>query len=224
MDGTRLQAKLFAGYGKAAKRIGRPHIVYRPQPGVYTDPIVPGNIVSTIPAVFALHKEQFGFGMPGDYKNNLYHVLFDATGLLPGDYLIGPDPGTWLDGTYYITNFDPIKPILCVQCTLNFTLYRSQQQSGVGLGSYGGEVMARETMLFSDWPGGVDLRSQADRNASMLPADTAGGSYEILLPKIGTVIPRPSDIFVDENARRYAVKTCEISELGWRIRVNELVT
>ena len=218
MDGARLQAKLWAGYGKAALRIGTLHTVYRPGTSV-SNPLIQANIVTQIPAVFAIHTAQFTFDKPSDYKDNLFHGLFDATLCQPGDYLVGSD------GTYFITAFDAIKPTLCVQCSPVLALHRPAQASGIGLGAYSGEVLATEQILFSGFPGGQVLRSQADRVERVTPADTGSGSYEILLPVIGSgIVPRPSDILSDQLGRRYAVKTAEVSELGWRIRVNELVT
>ena len=218
MDGVKLQSRLWKGYGKAAKRIGTLHTVYRPGT-ITTNPLIQANIVTQIQAVFAIHTAQFTFDKPSDYKDNLFHGLFDATLCKSGDYLVGDD------GTYFITAFDPIKPTLCVQCSPILALHRPAQASGVGLGAYSGEVIATETTLFSGFPGGMVLRSQAERSEKITPSDAGSGSYEILLPVIGSgIVPRPSDILSDQYGRRYAVKTVEISELGWRIRVNELVT
>src|ERR1017187_5435303 len=105
MDGATLQSRLWVGYGKAALRIGTSHGVYRPS-GT-TNPLVIGNLIETISAVFAIHVAQYTFDKPSDYKDNLFHGLFDATNVHQWDYLAGPSPGVGsVDGIYFVTGFD----------------------------------------------------------------------------------------------------------------------
>ena len=53
--------------------------------------------------------------------------------------------------------------------------------------------------------------------------DVGAGSYDVLVPAIPGVLPRPSDIVTDDLGRRFLVDTCEVSALGYRIRVYEAV-
>lgn len=217
MDGITLQSRLWKGYGKAATRIGTPHGVYRPS-GT-TNPLTGGNLIATIPAVFSIHgAAQYSFDKPSDYKDNLFHGLFDATSVNQWDYLAGPAPSVESeDGVYFVAGLDPLKPILCVQCTRVFDLTRTSSVSG-------GVLTAASTTLFSGFPGGIILRGLVASVEKSFPEDSGSGVYEVLLPEIGSAVPQPLDILTDDIGRSYLVRTCEVSDLGWRIRAFELLS
>lgn len=218
MDGVTLQSKVWRGYGIAAKRVGLSHNVYRP---VGTSlPLASVNLVMTLHASFTSHSSsEFSYGKPSDYKDNLFHGLFDASSVLPGDYLTGPY------GIYFVASLDPIKPILCVQCDRTLTFKRAGSISGPGISAaYSGDTAATEVVLASGFPASVIMHAKGLSNiGNSLPMDIGAGSYDVLVPAIPGVLPRPSDIVTDDLGRRFLVDTCEVSALGYRIRVYEAV-
>ena len=215
MDGVKLQSKLWKGYGKAALRIGTPYAVYRPSGA--TNPIVSGNLITTIPAAFTIHGAgQYKFDKPSDYKDALFHGLFDATMLHQGDYLVGSS------GTYFISAFDPIKPILCVNASRTLTISRQNTIAAPGssnvatlVTAYSGDTIANETAIYQSWPGVLAYVDKSMWPAVQLPADTTKpGGWKILLPAIpGFPAIMENDIVTDDSGKRYQVDAAWMDDI-----------
>jgi len=226
MDGVTLQSRLWKGYGKAALRIGTSHGVYRPVDN--TNPLISGNLIETIPAVFAIHVAQYNFDKPSDYKDCLFHGLFDASNVHKWDYFSGAPSVNSTDGVYFVTGFDPLKPILCVQCTRVFSLARSGAVTAavltmpVNLANMPDQFASGgSSILFSGYPGGMLMRRIITSISADFPSDSGAGIYEVFLPAVGGVLPQPWDVLTDDLGRGYLVRTCEVSDLGWRMLVAE---
>ena len=218
MDGATLQNRIWKGYAKAALRIGLKYQVIRPV-GTAT-PLTSGNLVMSLYASFTPHSAaQFSFGKPSDYKDTMYHGLFDATSTQVGDYLTGQQ------GRFFVASLDPLMPTLCVQCNRTLTIKRAGSVSSPGIsGTYSGDTASTEVVLAAGFPGSVVMRARGlSSSGSTLPMDIGSGSYEVLLPAIPGVLPRPSDIVIDDLGRRFLVNTCEVSALGWRMHTYEAV-
>ena len=227
MDGARLETKVFAGFAKAASRIGRPFDIYRPIST--SDAIAPANKLSTLPAAFTIHTaNNFDFTKPSDYDKPLFHALIDPTQIRVGDYL--NDPATTA-GPYFVASITSAMPVLAVACNRVISLYTPGPQNvAEGLSGYGGTMPTtagnpdgNETAVLTNWPASLLMRSRSSRDA-YLPADTGSGMFRCLIPAFAGVHVRPGSIIVDDLANRFAVQVAELQDLGWRLDAQQMVT
>lgn len=108
MDISAIRAKLRAGYGKAAAKLGNACAIYRP--GTADAAIAAGNLVATQPAAFDT-AARFSFASPTSFDNRAFYVLTDATALAVGDYLVASGL------TYFVATCDDIAPPLASVAT-----------------------------------------------------------------------------------------------------------
>lgn len=213
MDGTKLQAKVYAGYGKAAKRIGLPFNHYRPTTAA--NPLaVP---LSSILASF--NAQDMTYSKPNTYGKAVWWCLADGSQLAVGDYLVGTP------GTFFIASMQPILPIQAVECNRTVTIYRPQQQVGVGALGYGGNTAQNQVAIVTGFPASVLINAKADKGPVNLPGDTRQAWWNLLLPPIpGPVIIQDADVVEDEIGNRYVVSAAELTDMGWRITMAESET
>lgn len=220
MDAARLQAKVYAGYGKSAQRIGYAFTVYRPTTS--SPAIAPGNIVgSPINATFTPRSSGFKFDITSDYTKPLFHGMFDATNVQVGDYLTAAG-----HGTYFVIEKPDQAPLLCVQCNNVVSIIRAASSSSPGKQPYMGVSPSTETTILSSWPASVIYDARGRSSGAQLPMDEMNPYFFVLLPALAGLDIRPSDIITDANspARHYIVASSEKSPLGWRINAHYVVT
>ena len=209
-----MQAKVYRGYAIAAAKIGLTFSQYRPL-GT-TAAIASGNLLRTLPASF--NAEDMKYGRPNKYGKPTWYCLADGTLLQPGDYMVGA-------GTYFIAAMQPLLPILAVECNRTVSLYRPQQQAGVGAVGYGGNTAANQTPLVQDWPASLLQAAKAASNPINLPGDAKQASWALLMPAIpGGVVIKNDDVVTDDLGSRYLVYSAELTDLGWRMQLTESET
>lgn len=208
MDAATLQARLYAGYAKAALRIGFNADQYRPSTAL--NPIAIGNKLRSIPASF--NAEDMTYNKPNKYGKATWFGLFDGRLTLPGDYLKNTQ-----DGTFFIAAQQTNLPVLLVSCNAVADFVRPQQQSGVGALGYGGNTDATETALMTQWPCSILLGGKGEKSETNLPGDVKNPQWSVLVPAFGTVALRSGDVIKDDLARRFVIGSAERTELGWRI-------
>jgi hypothetical protein len=217
MDGATLQAKIYRGYAKAAGQIGLPCAHYRASSAL-TPLIASGNMLPTLSASF--NAEDMEYGKARDYGKAAWYCLADGTQLSAGDYLVRPD-GT----SFFIASMQPLLPIFAVMCNRVLTLYRPQQQSGIGAAAYGGTTVASNNLLMAGFPASMLQSGGGGTSDVNLPGNVHLGSWTILLPNLPrNVLVRNDDIVTDDLARRYVVASAEQTALGWRITALEAET
>lgn len=210
MDAATLQAKVYAGYGKAALRIGYVFDRYRPSSAF--NPTAPGNLAESLRASFTAGPAGHNFEKASSYKSQLYLGLFDARNAAPGDYLVS---GAW--GTFFIASMAPVLPIFCVGCNRVMSAARAPVQTGIGALPYNGETPGNEVAVMTAWPASV-LYTQKGRSAEVgLPMDLPSPFFEILMPDYPGVTLRSGDVLTDDLGQRYVVSAAELTELGWRL-------
>lgn len=215
MDGTKLQAKVYGGYAKAAKRIGQNCSVYRAQSALST-PIASGNLVTVLKASF--NAEDMKYGKPNKYGKSTWYGLFDGGQTRVGDYLVGPE------GTFFVAAQQAILPILMVECNRTLNILRPQRESGVGALPYGGNTDATETPLMTGWPASVLQGTKGEKTETMLPGDVRSPWWLVLMPAYPGVVIRSDDILKDDLNRRYVVSSAELTDLGWRMTAMQAQT
>jgi hypothetical protein len=221
MDAALLQQKIYGGYAKAALRIGPTYTLYRPN-GASTNPIVEGNIVTTLPASF--NAEDMTYQKPRGYGKAVWYCLSDGTQLQVGDYLVnGPL-------TYFIAAMQETLPILAVLCNRQVRIGRMPNDTGAGYQGYSGVVRSEETDVLgtagaegsfsSGWPASILMGGRSD-GGTTLPSGVKQSGVVMLLPATVPIQIVESDIVQDDLGRDYAIYTAELTALGWRIQANE---
>lgn len=206
MDAATLQARIYAGYGKAALRIGPAYSHYRPSSA--NNPIASGNLLGTLNA--SLNAQDMAYGKPNVYGKPLWYCLVDGTKTRVGDYLVGPDR------TVFIAAMQQALPILAVECNRTLTIYRPAQQTAVGAVGYGGNTGAGETALMTGWPASVLQGTKGENGGVGLPGDVRLPWWAILMPAFPGVSIRAFDVISDDLNNRYVISSAEQTDLGWR--------
>lgn len=214
MDGATIQARAYRGYAIAAAKIGLPTDQYRPADA--NDPLDLTKI-ATLPASF--NAEDMSYGKPSKYGKPTWFCLIDGTQVQVGDYLLQGN------STFFIAAMQPLLPILAVECNRTVSLYRPQQQTGVGVQGYGGNTAANETSLAQNWPVSLLQAAKAASNPVNLPGDAKQASWTLLMPAIpGGAVIKNDDVVIDDLGSRYLVYSAELSDLGWRMQLTESET
>ena len=219
MDAATLQNRIYSGYGKAAKRIGYAFGVYRPTSAT-ANPIQPGNLITTLLATFTVSGIGFNFEKPSAYKNPLFNGLFDATLVLPGDYMVNAT-----HGTYFVASLPDQVPPLCVQCDRVISIKAPGPAKTFGAQTaYSGSTLANEVAVMSLYPASILLDARGRSTEVALPMDLPAPFFQILLPAIAGVDVRSGMAISDDQGRRYIISAAENSFLGWRISAQQAVT
>lgn len=215
MDGLKLREKQYAGYAKAAQRIGLITDIYRPTTAA--NPLNLVNKQQTIKASF--NAEDMTYSKPNKYGKATWYGLFDGRLTRVGDYLVVAG-----DGTYFIAAQQQALPILCVSCNAVADFKRPQQQAGVGALGYGGNTKANETALMTQWPCSILQGGRGEKMDAVLPGDVKTAQWSVLVPKFGDVILRSGDVITDNAGRRFTIGGAELTDLGWRLTAQEAHT
>lgn len=218
MDAARLSQKVFAEYGKAARRVGALHDVYRPASSGAV--IAPANKIATLNAAFTIHgPSNFDFTRPSDYDKPLFHLLGDPSSLRVGDYLNDPAHPF---GPFFVALITPAMPPLAVNCNrvVSF-LSPGPACPAPGVSGYGGTVGAagssNETPLLTSWP--ASLLRRRVTTTQYLPQDAGQATFETLIPAYGAVALKQGVVMTDDLGARYVVQMAEKQDLGWRLEV-----
>lgn len=205
MDGAKLQAKIYKGYGQAAKRIGFSYQQYRatsPDNPLATAPL------QTLPASFTT---KFDYSAPNKYGQATWLGLFDGTLFEPGDFLVGHQ------GTFFVAAMQDTLPIYCVQANRTVTLLRVAMEDAVGQVGYAGDTPSTEAPLMQGWPASILQGTKGEGNEAKLPGDVRTPWWAVLMPAWPGIVIRTSDILVDDLGRKYVISSAELTDMGWRM-------
>ncbi|WP_435607714.1 hypothetical protein [Pseudomonas knackmussii] len=205
MDGTKLQAKIYKGYGQAAKRIGFTYQQFRATSA--NNPLATTPLQS-LPASFTT---KFDYSAPNKYGQATWLGLFDATQFQPGDFLVGHQ------GTFFVAAMQDTLPIYCVQANRTVTLLRVAMEDKVGQIGYGGDTPATEVPLMQNWPASILQGTKGEANEAKLPGDVRTPWWAILMPAWPGIVIRTSDILTDDLGRKYVISSAELTDMGWRM-------
>lgn len=214
MDSVRLQDRIRWGLNVAARSMGEPTDVYRPN-GL-ADPLDPANRFIRLPAVFTSPDGKFT--RSNAYGAALWQGLFDAAYTRVGDYLV-QDGGTW-----FVVAQPSLLPVLCVRATRVVSLARPAAPSGCGVNAYGGVTSATNTPLLTNWPASVIGSAGGGTPSADLPTDASVPYWTVLLPAIPGITLQLSDAMTDDLGRNAVVAAVELSDFGWRLTVKQATT
>ncbi len=209
MDGAAIQAKIYAGYAKTASYIGAAHTQYRPASAL-------APLAAPLGTLAAHFRMDQAFARTQAYGKPLWMLYADGAQLAPGDYLVGAV------ATYFVAAMPPLLPIAAVQCNRQIVVTRPVSGGAAGAQGYGGEA-GSETLL-AGWPAAVLQGTKGERPDLGLPTDVRAPWWQMLLPAFAGVVLMASDIVADDLGRRYAVSSAELTDMGWRLTAQQLVT
>lgn len=210
MDGATLQSKVYAGFGKAALRIGLSYAIYRPSG---PDNPLAGASVGTINAAFTAGPN---FQNPNKYGQAAWYGTLDGDQVNVGDYLVG-------ESIYFIAAKQHLLPIYAVQCNRTATVHRPQQRVTFGQQGYGGDTAANEVAIMTAWPCSILQGTKGEKNPVNLPGDVRSPWWAILLPSCNVQI-KAGDEITDDMGLRYYISSAELTDLGWRLTAMQAIT
>lgn len=217
MDGPTIQARVYAGYSKAANVIGLPYNQFRPLSA--NAPL--GNLVASIKAAFD-STPNYKFTTPNEYGDPSWYGLINDASVLTGDYLIGT--GSNVD-TKFIAGKQFLLPVIAIDCNALVKITRENASSAVGTLPYSGNQASNETDILGAggnlWPAAI-LFGGKSQVGMMLPAGVKNTGWKILLPPSVPVVILAGDIVTDNLGKRFVIEGAELSDLGWRINAQEV--
>lgn len=214
MDGATINAKIYAGYAKAAKVIGTTYAHYRPTSA--NDPLSAFNRMADMQV--SLNADDPTYARPNVYGKATWYAIMDGSQVKVGDYIVG------VEGTLFVAALQQLLPIFMVDCNRTVSIYRPQQQPGVGALGYGGDTAANETLLMRNWPASVLQGTKGEKGEVALPGDVRNPWWAILLPYYAGVTLRSGDIVTDDLSKRYVISSAELTDLGWRCTAMQVQT
>lgn len=212
MDATILQNRIYAGYGKAALRVGQDYSVYRPQSALL-DAISPVNLIETIKASF--NAQDMAYTKPNKFGQSLWYGIFDGRLVQVGDYLVGAG------GTYFVAGMQETLPILVVQANCIVSIAFSTLGTGTGGIGYDGVNGASMTRVLTNRPASI-LQGGGGQRVD-LPSDVKNPQWNIIIPHIAGLYIDTGYVMTDDLGRDYAVQSAELTDLGWRINASEII-
>lgn len=210
MDVTRAQAKLNAGYGKLAAKLGRSAEFFRP--ATASTPLASRNSFGTM-MVRLDPQGEFTTKLVGLYGKPIYFAAFDRTDVLAGDYFVFED----VPGTYFVAAIQDLTPTAVVQCNHTISVFRPSASTSDG---YFGNTGEGETLLTA-WPASVLQGTKGERSVLDLPNDTRSPWFVILMPFLGGVYIRTDDRITDDLGNEYLVSSVELTDLGYRLTAGQ---
>jgi hypothetical protein len=219
MDGPTIQARVYAGYAKAAKVIGVAYDQYRPLSAASAL----GNKINTVKMAVDSGK-QYTFTSPNEYGDPTWLALIDDATVQTGDYLVGNNGG-YNTNTYFIAGKQFLLPVLGIECNAKISITRNTPFSTVGNVGYSGKKKTNQTIVLGatdPWPCSILLGGRSQAAIPDLPSGVKNAGWRILLPPSIPIDIKPGDIATDDRGRRFALEATELTDLGWRIQGQEV--
>jgi hypothetical protein len=207
MDGATLQARIYSGYAKAAARIGLPHDVYR-SASMLNPLAVANRLISALPASMTTGMAYSAYNKP---KIPDWILIADASQLIIGDWLVGGQ------GTFYVSDMQPLLPIPVVQCNHVVNIMRPSY-------SIAGSLEQTETQIASAFPVFMQSKRDKDHTPAGFPTATESATS---LPMWITYINahrvsdiQKNDVIVDENGARYIIDVPDLTSFGYIVETH----
>ena len=216
MDGIKAQAKIYKGYGIAAKKIGLVYNQYRSTTGI--NPIAIGNLISS--TFYASFNVSWDYMKSSKYGNAIFQCVADGRVLQVGDYLVNATK------TWFIIGMEALLPILAVECNATATIERPTQSTAKGFVGYAGyeagNPTGNGTVIMQNVPISLLIDGRGKENPTKLPMDSTWGRWLILMPYLGDVQVKVGDM-MKVGTDLYIVDSNELTEFGWRIRAKRTI-
>lgn len=207
-----MQDRIYKGRGIAARRLGLPCDIFRPQ-----NPTAPlATPVGRIPVAFNAGDSKYL--KASLYGKPVWYADCDGRLTCPGDYLVRVTDGA----IWFIGAQQQLLPIVAIDCNASVSVHRTSVSVDCGPQGYAGLQSPPDILGTADspWPASILLGGRA-LAAIGLPGDVKEGGWRILLPPSVPIPILAGDLMIDDLQRRFAVESAELTDLGWRITANE---
>ena len=199
----RVQGWVNLGTGIAAKFLGQTFAHYRP---LSTSTVLqPINMIEELFLSFD-QDPQFSYHKPKEYGDQIYFALCDYTNVQIGDYF-----WNYADQTFFVSNFEQLKPAMLMRCNRIVTVQRPAAAAGVSNG-YGSNTSP--VTLLNGWPCSIVSGGIGGANDAHTPGSVKDHGVVITFPHYVDV--DTYDIVIDDANRRYVVGENERTALGYR--------
>lgn len=229
MNAAQIHAKIYAGRGKAALRLGLVYNVYRPIQAA--NPL--SNQILSINAAFNAGDNTYKSpNLPGD---PIWYGDFDGRLTKAGDYLVCASSSQ----IYYVAAQQQLLPIICIDCNRSIRIARAAPLGSAGaVGALGYSGIADTSTESSDvlgvnplnnngtfigWPCSMIFGKGRLRNPEALPSGTSEQmGWMVYLPISVPIDVGTGDRIIDDLGRMFVVNGAEQSDIGWRINAIEM--
>lgn len=216
MDGPTIQARVYAGYAKAAQVIGLSYNLYRPLAA--NAPL--SNLVGTLKCALD-STPSYNFKQPNEYGDPTWFALINDATTQTGDYISNAG------GTYFIAGKQFLLPVIVVECNRMAKVTREIAVTAVGAVGYSGNQPAQEVDVLGAggnlWPVSIQLGGNS-RERTSLPAGVQNTGWRILMPPSVPINILAGDLVTDDLGKRYVIEGVELTDLGYRINAQEVHT
>jgi hypothetical protein len=207
-----VQAKVDAGFAKAAAAIGVSCQWYRPTGP--TNPLAASNLLGTLQVLFDTNASLAQRSPRQRQKPEEWYAAFDTTGVSIGDYLVTPTPET-----LFITAMDPFRPARSVLTNQIVDIHAPGTMEGIGLvPGYGGDIRPSETVVASGWPASLISGPRREAGDAKLPGDVKLPWEALLLPAIPGATLRNNMIVLYTTTNgtfRLILSAVDLTSLGY---------
>lgn len=232
-----LNARIYAGRGRAAARIGTMTQVYRPADGL--NPLA--NLVALVPVAF--NAADAKYTAANTYGKVVWYADFDASQADVGDYLVdiggvtgNPFADAGIDaGYYFIAAKQSLLPVIAVACNRFIRIVRPAPLAvgTAGATGYGGisaagmidvlgTAAATNDGRDTGWPCAMIFGGGTSRLKDPLPGGAAlAMGWMIYLPPSVPVALLPGDRVIDDTGRVLVIEAVELTSLGYRLQARE---
>lgn len=232
-----LNARIYAGRGKAAARIGAMTRVYRPMDAL--NPLA--NLVAILPVAYNAADPRYAAA--NAYGKVVWYADFDAAQAETGDYLASP-PATgsnpFADDSdpdyFFIAAKQSLLPVIAVACNRFIRIVRPAPLATGAAGATGysgisaagmidvlGTAAATNGGRDCGWPCAMVLGTGATRLKDPLPAGAGlAANWMIYLPPSAPVSLLPGDRVIDDTGRALVIDSAELTRLGYRLQASEV--
>lgn len=207
MDGTTLQARIYAGMARAAKHIGTPHDQYR---GTPTNPLQAANKIAILNASVNINGSYIG---QVKTEQLYWQIIADGAALQIGDYLVGAH-------TCVVVAMDALLPPLALRCPDRISITRPASQTGVGAQPYGAPLST--SAVATNLPCYINLKRETGRPETRLPGDAGLRGFFAAACWLPDGMIHDRDLLTDQNGNRYQVTAANHGLLGYELLCERL--
>jgi hypothetical protein len=226
MDAEMLGARIYAGRGKAAARIGSMTQVYRPADAL--NPLA--NLVAMVPVAYNAVDPRYAAA--NAYGKVVWYADFDASQAEVGDYLVSDGA---VAAYYFVAAKQALLPVIAVACDRFVRVVRPAPLAAgaAGATAYGGisatgmvdvlgSAAATNGGQDTGWPCAMIFGRGAAHLREPLPAGAGlAVSWMIYLPVSVPVALLPGDRVIDDTGRVLVIEGAELTRLGYRLQAGE---
>ena len=210
-----IQRHAARGYAMAAIRLGAPSRQFRPS--AKSDPMT-GTPYAIVRATFN-DDPAFSFRRPIVWDKPICYALLDTTDINPGDLVVTPE-----EGTFFITRYEPFRPVEAILTNAIVTVSGSAGSGDQGddtgacdlagaQGGYGSSATA-SVALVTGWPAWIGKPARGISTQSGVPGSLPAATFLMRFPLVPGWAPRPYMTVETDQGLLYTISGVSSSQYG----------